>query len=41
MSGAKSPQLDNADEMRSVLGRDSAGAAGRSLNSANPREIRT
>ena len=29
------------NEMRGVLGRVSAGAAGRILNSANPREIRT
>ena len=29
------------NKMRAVLGRESAGAAGRILNSANPREIRT
>ena len=29
------------NEMRGVLGRVSAGAAGRILDSANPREIRT
>ena len=29
------------NEMRGVLGRVSASAAGRILNSANPREIRT
>ena len=29
------------NEIRGVLGRVSAGAAGRVLNSANPREIRT
>ena len=29
------------NEMRSVLGRVSTGAAGRILDSANPREIRT
>ena len=29
------------NEMRSVLGRVSTGAAGRILNFANPREIRT
>ena len=29
------------NEIRSVLGRMSAGAAGRILDSANPREIRT
>ena len=29
------------NEMRGVLGRVSTGAAGRILNSANPREIRT
>ena len=40
VSGTKSPQLDSADEMRSVPGRVSTGAAGRILNSANPREIR-
>ena len=29
------------NEMRDVLGRVSTGAAGRVLNSANPREVRT
>ena len=29
------------NEMRGVLGRASAGAAGRILDSANPREVRT
>ena len=29
------------NEMRGVLGRVSTGAAGRNLDSANPREIRT
>ena len=29
------------NEMKGVLGRVSVGAAGRSLDSANPREIRT
>ena len=35
----RSSTLQN--EMRGVLGRKSAGAAGKILDSANPREIRT
>ena len=41
VSGAKSPKLDSTDDMRGVLGRVSAGAAGIISDSANPREIRT
>ena len=39
-SGEKSLQLDVQNEMRGVLGRMIAGAAGRILDSANSREIR-
>ena len=41
VSGAKSRSWTVQNEMRGVLGRVSAGAAGRILDSANPREIRT
>ena len=41
VSGAKSPQLDMQNEMRSVVGRVSTGAAGSILDSANCDEIKT
>ena len=40
-SGARSRSWTVQSEMRGVLGRVSTGAAGRILDSANPREIRT
>ena len=39
-SGAKIPCWTVQNEMRGVLGRVAAGAAGRILDSANPREMR-
>ena len=39
-SGAKSRSWTVQNEMSGVLGRVSTGAAGRILDSANPREIR-
>ena len=41
MSGAKSRSWTIQNEMRGVLGRVSTVAAGKILDSANPREIRT
>ena len=40
VSGAKSLSVDRQNKMRGVLGRVFAGAAGKILDSANPREIR-
>ena len=41
VSGAKSRSWTVQNEMRGVLGRVSAGTAGRILDSANPRKIKT